>query len=347
MIEFLKLGWRIFASNFWSLSQPYKITFAITYNCNSRCKTCNIWKKKSTNELTTREIKKIFKNINPSWVNLTGGEPFLRRDIFDIAKIIRDNTDTYLLNMTTNGLLGDLAFKDIKKITNLGFPKFIVVVSLDGPEKIHDYIRGIKGNWKKSIELYKKLRKLSKEKRNFETYLGYTASTYNIGQFSKTLEEAKKEIPTLKIRDFHLNFYHESEVYFDNKKLSRLNKNFLIDLKKTIDAFKSKKIGFNPISFLEFKYLSLIDNYLKTKTSPLPCKALQSSCYIDPHGNVYPCTIFNTIIGNLRDSNYDLKKNWNSEKAKKIRKLIKQNKCPGCWTPCEAYQTILGNLLKK
>ena len=49
--------------------------------------------------------------------------------------------------------------------------------------------------------------------------------------------------------------------------------------------------------------------------------------------------------GNPLDFNYDLKKIWNSMKVKRIRALIKENKCDGCWTPCKAYQTILGNLI--
>jgi len=77
----------------------------------------------------------------------------------------------------------------------------------------------------------------------------------------------------------------------------------------------------------------------------LPCKALSVSCFIDPYGTIYPCTIFNKKLGNLRQANYNLKKIWNSKKSAEVRKLIKENKCPGCWTPCEAYQTILGNLI--
>ena len=96
----------------------------------------------------------------------------------------------------------------------------------------------------------------------------------------------------------------------------------------------------------EKKYLKLIKKYYKTGMSPLPCKALSSSCFIEPDGGVYPCTSYANKLGNLRDFNYDLRKIWNSEKSKKVRKLIKDNKCGGCWTPCEAYQTIFGNLLR-
>ena len=98
------------------------------------------------------------------------------------------------------------------------------------------------------------------------------------------------------------------------------------------------------ISFLEKRYLKKIGKYLESSKSPLKCKALVSSCFISPNGDVYPCTIFNKKLGNLKDVNYDLKKIWKSKRTSHVRNLIKQNNCNGCWTPCEAYQTILGNL---
>jgi radical SAM protein with 4Fe4S-binding SPASM domain len=63
-------------------------------------------------------------------------------------------------------------------------------------------------------------------------------------------------------------------------------------------------------------------------------------------GNVYPCTVFDRKLGNIRDYNYDLKKILTSETAKKVRKEIEADRCPQCWTPCEAHQMILSNWLK-
>jgi len=61
---------------------PINYTVSLLYTCNSRCGTCNIWKKRAVN-LSVEEYKKIFKNIGraPYWVTFSGGEPFLREDI--------------------------------------------------------------------------------------------------------------------------------------------------------------------------------------------------------------------------------------------------------------------------
>ncbi|MFZ8830366.1 MAG: SPASM domain-containing protein, partial [Candidatus Aenigmatarchaeota archaeon] len=101
-----------------------------------------------------------------------------------------------------------------------------------------------------------------------------------------------------------------------------------------------------PINFIDNIYLKKAYEYLKTNKSPFSCKALTSSVFIDSWGYVYPCTIWNFPLGNLRENNYDLEKILSSEKAKKARLKAIKLKCPNCWTPCEAYQTIMGNALR-
>jgi hypothetical protein len=49
---------------------------------------------------------------------------------------------------------------------------------------------------------------------------------------------------------------------------------------------------------------------------------------------------------NIRDINYDINQAWNSKRFNDIRVLIKNEKCPNCWTPCEAYQSIFWAILK-
>ena len=79
-------------SNFRRLKKPYKLNFAITMWCQSRCLTCNIWQIKPKDELTLDEIREFAKkNTSFRWVGLTGGEPFLRSDIVDIAKAFKES----------------------------------------------------------------------------------------------------------------------------------------------------------------------------------------------------------------------------------------------------------------
>ncbi len=337
--ELAGLGTRVLASNFFTLRQPYKITFAITYRCNSRCKTCNIWQKQPGDELSTDEIRKIFSKISPSWVNLTGGEPFLRKDLYDIAKHIRSRRSVFLLNLTTNALCGDLVVKEARRLASLRFPKLIIVVSLDGTKEIHDNIRGTPGAWEKAIRVYKGLKAI----KGVQTFFGYTISKHNLGKIPATMRELSKEISEISLEDIHFNIFHTSSLYYGNQDLADSRGETGAILNDVAYVLKHKR-GFGPIQLVEKRYLKLLKKYFKTGKSALPCQALSSSCFIEPTGAVYPCSSFPKKIGELRDSRYDLRKIWKS--ARNTRKLVKRGKCPGCWTPCEAYQSIYARVLR-
>jgi len=344
----INLGWKILLSNFDILVKPYKLTFAITYRCNSRCKTCNIWKKKVKDELRLDEIEKFSKkNDFFNWLNITGGEPFLRKDIVDIAQVLSENSrNLFLFNTTTNGYTPKKIYEKTKEILTLSIPKVIVPVSLDGPEDVHEKIRGIKGSWRKVVETYMLLKSLEKEYENFKTFFGYTISFYNIGKFKETFQSMKKEVVELSPLDFHINLFHLSAHYFSNlnrKYLKENGKKLMMEI-EMIESMKKNKL-FDPIFFLEKNYLKFAKEFVKLRKTPMNCKAIMSSCYVDPMGDVFPCTIFNKKLGNLRDVDYDLMKILNSDFTKNIREDVKKLNCPNCWTPCEAYQTILGNMV--
>jgi len=340
MKEVITLGKRIIESNVKRLDFPYKLTFIVTDKCNSRCKICNIWKKKPKDELTLDEITKFFRKSNKfSWIDISGGEIFLRNDIIDIVKIILTNCkNLYLLHFPTNGLLPDLIEKRTKQIIALKPKKLIISVSLDGYPSLHDKLRGIKGGWQKSVETYKRLKKIQR----VETYFGMTLSSHNVGRFRETYESVKKVISNVSYKDFHINIAHSSEHYYASKLKHFSKKEILNEIKRFT---KLRSVPHTPVFFLESRYLNSVKKFLTTRKTPLPCKALISSCFINASGEVFPCSLFNQKLGNLRDFDYDLEKIWNLKTTKNVLAKIKNKQCSNCWTPCEAYQTILGNLL--
>ena len=77
------------------------------------------------------------------------------------------------------------------------------------------------------------------------------------------------------------------------------------------------------------------------------CHALRASCFIDSWGNVFPCTIYDRKIGSLRDVDYDLAPHLARRRSRsQTQREIWNYDCPQCWTPCEAYQCIMGNFLR-
>ncbi len=323
---------------------PFKLTYAVTYKCNSKCSTCSIWKKKPENELDIIEISKFFQKNKFQWINLTGGEVFLRNDIVDIVKNIPQNNDKIeILSITTNGFLKKKIIENVKEI--LSYTKRLTLtVSIDGPEDIHNKIRGIKC-WKKVVSTLRALKALEKENDKLNVFVGYTISPENAGMLSQTYRAIRKYVPTIRLKDFHINLYHTSDVYYGNKPPdTKINHEKAM---KDITIVLKKKTGLDPISVLERKYMSKMEEYMKTGVCPMPCKVLLSSLFMDPKGNIYPCTIMNDNLGNIRDFDFSLDYLLSQSKIEDVLNKIKIGECPGCWTACEAYQTILTNIGKK
>ena len=112
------------------------------------------------------------------------------------------------------------------------------------------------------------------------------------------------------------------------------------------DYAKRRGYGLNPVDYLERRYMELVPRFLETGRTPMRCHALRSSCFVDSWGNVFPCTIWGRKIGSLRESDYDLGRIWNQAETAKVQGEIWNYECPQCWTPCEAYQGIMGNFLR-
>src|SRR5438093_45303 len=86
---------------------------------------------------------------------------------------------------------------------------------------------------------------------------------------------------------------------------------------------------------------------LETGRTPMRCHALSASCFVDSWGNVFPCTIYDRRIGSLRDVDYDLARLWSTPEADRLEREIFDYRCPQCWTPCEAYPSIMGNFVTR
>lgn len=335
----------ILASNYRRLDFPYKLTFALTYRCNGRCKTCNIWQKPPADELRAEEIKEFFsKNNQFAWIDLTGGEIFLREDLMEIVQtIVSECRHLCLLHFPTNGLLTQKIVSSAKAIVKKSPVKLIITVSVDGDEELNDTIRGVKGGWKRQMETFRSLRDI----QGVKTVLGMTLSPYNYDKFEMTFQAARKECPWLNYKDFHVNIAHISGHYYDNEdlKVSEMPTDVVCNEIKRYMKFRGTSV--TPVAFLEKEYLKRVESYLRSGKTPIRCHALRSSCFINPVGDVFPCGMYDKVVGSLKDHDYDLKKIWQSDECRKLQEEIWNFNCPQCWTPCEAYQSIFGSLLRR
>lgn len=343
-----KFAKNIIISNFTDLLYPYRFTYILTYKCQLKCTMCNIWRKTTEKELSLEQIKKIFEKSNKfSWINLSGGEIFLRKDLLDIFKIIYENCKhLYLLDFPTNGFDTKLIVTSVKKILTLYNPaKLLVTVSLDGPPQLHDQIRNVSGSWESAVETFKQLRRLKNHK--FNVFFGMTLQPSNIYRFDETFQSVNIQIGNVGYSEFHINLAQHSRHYYANPGTFEFKDKREV-WHNLCSIIKLRKTPFiSPIGFLERRYQHLAKIYLNKNKTPLPCQALSGSFFMDPTGNIYPCSVYDRILGNIVDFDYDICKLWNTNIRHELRKEIRKGNCPSCWTPCEAYQNILANLLPR
>ncbi len=323
----------------------------VTAACNSRCTTCNIWKEFKSNpsmikdELSHVEIVKIFRKLpkTVSWLSLTGGEPFMRKDIPEIIDAaIRHVPNLRLISIPSNGLLQDRILKTIRSLTGRRHPDIILTFSVDGPEAVHDKIRGLKGAFKKTWDTYTKARRLVRHDNDFQVAIETTISAGNAEHllpFHQKLLDKGHKIAVTVAHDAYLYKNEHDKSFSPRKKMK--------EVKGLVRLFDSHLSLLNPQTFIERQYLRRVPEFLMDpKKRVVPCEALVSSFAMDSRGNMTPCLMWGMDLGNVREHAYSISKIWKSKKFKRVRNAIKAERCPNCWTPCEAYQSIFWAMLK-
>jgi len=139
----------------WPGMLPINLTLSVSPTCNSRCQTCNIWKKKE-NDFTSEEWDKTMASVGqwPFWITISGGEPFLKRDqLVELVKICYHRNKPAIINIPTNSLLYALTPKYVEQMCqSIPGTQLIINLSVDGVKEKHDQIRGIPGNFEKVLQ---------------------------------------------------------------------------------------------------------------------------------------------------------------------------------------------------
>lgn len=323
---------------------PTNLTLNVTYRCNSRCLTCNIWKKR-VKELTLVEWKKIFKNYNfpVFWLILSGGEPFLRKDLVELVKVGHDHLQPAIINIPTNGILFKIIPQKIERILkDCPNSEIVINFSLDGVRKDHDKIRGVPDNFEKLVRSFKAVKKLKKKYSNLTIGLHTVISKYNAQNIPQICDFALSQEPDQYITEIA---EQRAELGIMNKTITPSLENY----SKAIDYVaqktgEMKTQGLAKVTeALRREYYNLVKDTLKQKIQVIPCYAGWASAQISADGEVWPCCVRADNLGNLRDNNYDFAKVWFGKKAEKVRESIKNKEC-FCPLASASYTNMLMNL---
>jgi len=304
----------------------------ITNRCNLRCKMCDQWKtdpKIISKELTTKEWYSFVDSayrMHVAVIVITGGEPFLREDIFDILRYIYKKG--IACHVCTNGSLLDE--NTIDKLRDLKLDS--ISISLDSDrEEIHNEMRGI-DCFDKVVKGIKLLRHSIQEikigincvitKRNFHDLYRIVPFVENLG------------VHQIKFDPIHTNLMHRRKnpysfgnLFFTKEDIPELRH----EINKLIYAVSRTKLLTTSSIFIKE-----IPNLYRNHSNKLPCYAGYISCAVDALGWVSPCDNFDGEE-NLRDKS--LEEIWKSSSFQRLRQNVYNcNSC--CWDTTHAELNI-------
>jgi radical SAM protein with 4Fe4S-binding SPASM domain len=293
---------------------PTDVSIITTYRCQMRCKMCDIWENPTDKrqELTAKELE-----ILPSFkfVNITGGEPFVRRDLEEIVEVMMKKSPRVVIS--TSGWHTDRIFRLAEKFPNVG-----IRVSIEGLAEKNDELRGREGSFDRGLRVLLTLKEMGVKDIGY----GCTVSNHNSADMLwlyKLSRELGMEFATAA---FHNSYYfHKDDNEITNKDEVIGNFHRLIDLLLKENTPKSW--------FRAFFNLGLI-NYIRGRPRMLPCEAGTANFFIDPYGEAYPCNgleerYWKESMGNIRAAG-SFDGLWNGEQARKVREMVRV--CPkNCW----------------
>ncbi|HEX3045265.1 MAG TPA: radical SAM protein [Bacillota bacterium] len=311
-------------------AQLDRVNFSITKHCNLHCRMCDYKKMHSrTKDFPLDRVKAIIQEatgLGMKVLELTGGEPMARRDVYEIISYA--HSLGLMIAMATNGTLINQAVA--KKLVEAGLTS--VSLSLEGSEQLNDHIRG-RGNYQKALNAVRGFLSCRPEFPELEVKVGITLSKYN---YQSIISLSKYLIEEVGVTGVSINPFN-SVMLAPDKRLAgekefnisaELMPDFSRELERLIEYCKSM-----PDKMPSPIYLSRIPDYFMGKKL-IPsggCKVPQSFCGISVTGWVFSCW-HSAPIGNLfQQSLTDI---LNSEAQRKFCDLALQSKCPGCLSSC-------------
>ena len=333
-------------------NRPIQFTFFLTRRCNARCPFCFYISKNdqvvsSANELALAEIEKLAPQLGKLlWLAFSGGEIFLRPDLVQITQLFYRINQPAIILLPTNGLLQETIYHAVETILQ-ACPKSAIVVklSLDGPEPVHDELRGVPGAYRKTLKTCEALGALVDKYPNFE--LGINTVFCQANQ--DCIDEVIDLVQTLPQVKTHTVSLIRGEVFrndlkkVDLRKYKKISERLEADLKKRLAAtyrFRGAKLK----AAQDILQRRLIYQAARETTRSAPCYAGKLNLVLTETGDLYPCEDFSAQMkfGNVRESQYSLQHLLTSERGRKILAFIRGKGCH-CTHECYFMTNILFN----
>lgn len=327
---------------------PSAIVVEITYSCNLRCKTCwfygnsGILKEKAAAEsLNFEQLKKLADNVSfyKPYIYVTGGEPLINKATIPFINYAKKKG--LVTGLVTNGTL--LTKENAEKLIDADLD--FITVSIDGPEKIHNSIRGM-DCFNKTVQGIKNIVAAKNGKKYPIVTINCTISDYNyeyLEEIVKLGDDVKADIVALQhpcfllkntIKAHHNIFkklFDKSDNLIDGYENNSASKINVEKLYRIINRIKNMKKRTDLRLYQDFSFKQMKNYYEKEIAINEKCIAPWFSATIKPNGDITPCLGY--VVGNInKESFMDV---WNNKRFKNFRNILNKRKFfPGCIRCC-------------
>ncbi len=308
-----------------------RVNLCITNNCNLHCRMCDYpINKINEKELSFSQIISFIDDahtIGLKRLELSGGEPMIRKDIFEIIKHATDLS--IKTDLMSNGTL--MEGKEVELLVGAGLNE--VTISLEGFEELNNTMRG-NGHFRKAVSAITEFRKY--EHQMDAIRVGITVSKYNFEQllqFVKFLYE-DMGIKAISFSPFQREMLQPKN-YEQRKDIFEITSKempFLVEeFNKIIEYIKFKNIDYLPESFL----IRIPNYFAGDRLIPeYGCHEPLDSCAVDASGKVYPCWGEPVCVGDITQTSI-LDIVHNNDYQFFCDKAINK-RCKGCLSACYA-----------
>ena len=324
------------------------LTVFVTDRCNARCTFCFNWRKvegEGGRLLTLDEYRRLADGVGrlPTLI-ISGGEPFVRRDLPDILELFITHCGVRHLSIPTNAMLPEIP--DIVRNVVAEHPQVLLrmLVGIDGLGEDHDRLRGVAGGFEKMAATVTGLRKVARDHRNLSLN---AVTVYHAGNRDK-IDAISDWIHT---QGF---FEHKMQIIRGDFKDQSLALNDPDGFQRAVDysisLFHKRREGGGKSDGLYSELFAAVNRYsrqlaarrLRERRPVISCQAGRRIMIIREYGDVFPCELNDRRIGNLRDVDFD----WRSlMRGRERRETLRWIRRSGCWctTECNAVTDCVFN----
>jgi MoaA/NifB/PqqE/SkfB family radical SAM enzyme len=315
-------------------SPPFLVLF-INSICNMKCEHCFYWRNlNKRDDLTKDEIFALSRSLGRiENLNLSGGEPFLRKEFSDICRQFITHNGVRQIYVPTNGWYQQKTIDAVSAtLQEPTLELFVVELSLDGTSDFHDRFRVADGAFERAMKTYDALAELQHKDPRLRIHAISTATNVNV-----------KEIRTL------TTYLYERCPQMDHHNLAlirgdRKNPALLTPpLGEYAELYEYMRRLWHPRE--TGRYGAIVEpmlqwakiQTLERRTQVIPCRAGVLTAVVAANGDVSVCELHEPL-GNLRTQSFQ--EIWNSEKAAQLRASIAAKACH-CTTEVFLWPSIV------